>query len=91
MVASFLSLFSLPLYISKTSERKGEERGLCFRLYCMSKRLRALKWLPSANQNESCCGKFVREIKRVSAGRHKGMKEVTAEVLISKHSAIVVH
>lgn len=48
----------------------------------------ALKWLPNANQNESCCGKSVREIKRVKAGTDKGMKEAATKVWISKHSAI---
>lgn len=77
MAASFLFLFSLFFCCRLlTTEERREDSVLGY----MSKTLRALKWLPSANQNESCCGKSVREIKRVKAGRDKGMKEAATEV-----------
>lgn len=81
MAAAFLFLYSLLLYCREDSV-----------LGYMSKPLRALKWLPNANQNESCCGKSVREIKRVKAGTDKGMKEAARKVLNNQtFSYMVVH
>lgn len=87
MAASLLSLVSGWLHLHctlLTTEERKEESVLGY----MSKASESLKWLPSANQNDSCYGKSVREIQRVKAGRDKGMKESATEVWITKHSTI---
>ena len=46
----------------------------------------ASKWLPSANQRESCCGKSVREI--IKRGVKAEVKEALNEVWIAKHGTV---
>lgn len=86
MAASFLLFFSLFLHCRRLTT---EERRLCFIYDYMSKPLWALKWLPSANQSESCCGKSVREIKKEWKQRGtKGWRRQKQQ-LITKHSAVL--